>query len=215
VTAGPDAAPPAGAPVRVDPSLVRPGRFWYWLGGALGVAGIAISVVLGIGLIGDIDSLTGELTRLNTPGRATLKLDAGAERTIYQQTRGVSGSIDTAPDAIVACAVAGPDGKPVDVEDTGGFTLKRGSERYESVLKFEVDRAGRYRVRCEDRGDRHRTIPLAIGETVGLFGFIGRIFATLGAFFGGIIVAAGTATVVAIMRSHNRQRLAREAQSSG
>jgi hypothetical protein len=198
----------------VDPALIRPRRLWYWVGGVLGATGIGASVVLGIGLIDDVDSLTGELTRLETPGQATLTLDSGAERTIYQQTRGVSGPIDSPPDAAIACVV-GKGATRADVEDTGGFTLKRGSERYESVLKFKVDESGRYTVLCKDSAGSKRHIPLAIGRTVGLFGFVGRIFATLGAFFGGIIVAAGVATVVAIMRADNKRRLARQAQETG
>ncbi len=200
----------------MDPALIRPSRLWYWVGGVAGAAAIAVSIVLAIGLIDDIDSLTGELTRLETPGQATLRLDAGSERTIYQQTRGVSGPIDTPPDATVACKVDRvPGGEPIAVDDTGGFTLKRGSERYESVLKFEVDRAGRYTVACEDPARPDQRIPLAIGRTVGLLSFIGRILATLGAFFGGILIAAGVATVVAIMRADHRRRLARESQATG
>jgi hypothetical protein len=205
----------ATPPPRIDPALLRPRRFWFGLAGAVAIAGIGGAIALFIGLLGDLDMLTGGLTRLETPGQRTLQLDAGSKRTVYQQVRGVSGPIDTPSGAIVACAVKRvPSGESVEVDDTGGFTFERGRERYVSVLKFEVNPSGNYRVRCEDRAHPDRRIPLAIGRTIELLGFIGRIFATLGAFFGGIIIAAGIATPVAVMRSTHKDRLVREAQAT-
>ncbi len=166
-------------------------------------------MLLFTGVAGDIGALTGHLTRLETPGAKTLQLEAGDQRTIYQQTRGVSGPIRTPGNADVKCAVGGPSGK-VDVSDSlFGFTLSRNDERFKSILKFTADKAGSYNVGCEDKRDSTRRIPLAIGESFGIFHLVGGLVGGLLAFFGGIAIAGAIIIVVAIMRSNRKSKLAR------
>jgi len=192
--------------------VLRPRRFWYWVAGAIAVAGVAVSIAVFTGLIGSLfETLTGPLTPLNTPDDTTIELESGSERTIYRQTRDAAGPVRSAPGARIACSVARVGGGPIEVGDAFDWTLERNTDRYEALFDFEATEAGQYRVSCTDRAQPSRRIPLAIGETLGLLELLGGIGAALGSLFGGLVIGAVIATVTAVRRDSHKRRLQHEA----
>ena len=157
------------------------------------------------------DLLTGPLTRLSTPGHVTVELSGGAERTIYQKVREDSRPIAVPATAVPSCNVALVGDGRVEVGAASSLTLTRDGDRYEALEHFEAARAGSYRVTCSDRTDPGRRIPLAIGETIGLWELLGRLAGSLAALFGGLAIATAIATVTAVRRDNHKRRLQREA----
>lgn len=195
----------------MDPSLLRPSTVWYWIAGIIGLAGVAIAVVLFVGFVGSlINDLNGPLTHLRAPGEATIELDAGAKRTIYRQIRDASGPIAVAPGAQVECTVA-RGGTEIEVGDAFDWTLERDADRYKALFDFEAPEPGGYRVTCQSSGNAAQPVPLAIGETFGLLDFLKRLGGVLGAFFGGLGIACTIAIVTVVRRDHHKRRLQQEA----
>jgi hypothetical protein len=178
--------------------------------GAVAVTGMALAAVLFIAPASSAwELVTGPLTRLSTPGHVTLELPAGAKRTIYQQVREDSRPIAVPATAVPSCGVALVGGAHIDVGAASSLTLTRDGDRYEALEDFEVGRAGSYRVSCSDRSDPRRRIPLAIGETIGLWELLGRLAGSLVALFGGLAVATAIATVTAVRRDSHKRRIQR------
>ena len=212
--------PPPPAPPRpsIDSSLIRPRRLWYWVAGAVFVAGAAVAVVLSVATF---RSVTGDITQFSTPNEVTVDLEPGDRRTIYVQTlmdgsETVVGSSPPTSDELV-CRVVGPTG-PTEVSDiTGSFTLTRGDDEYQALLRFEARSSGAHRVSCrERRPETEHGIPgepLAIGPYVGVSGFIGSIFGIFASFLGGALLAILIAVLTAVLRHRHRRRLEHEASS--
>jgi hypothetical protein len=189
-------------PPYVDPAVLRPRRLWYWVAGAVGVIGLVPAIVLFVGLI---DSLLETPTALPDSGELTISLEAGDERTIYQQVRDSSGRIETG--AAPACAVTRVGGGPVELSDAQ-LTLDQGDDRYEALFDFAAPERGDYQLRCRDGTQTSLSTPLAIGEKIGI---TGRVFAFVAAFLGGFGLALGIAIVTVIRRDSHKRRLQHEA----
>ena len=176
---------------------------------------MALAIVLFVSFgASAFESLTGPLTRLTTPGRATLELPAGAERTIYQQVRDSSARIAVPATADPECTVTLTGEGRIEVADASAFTLTRDGDRYEALFDFDATRGGAYRVSCEDRAHPQLEVPLAIGKTIGLLGLLGDLGVALGILFGGLAIATAIATVTAVRRDSHKGRLRREATTS-
>jgi hypothetical protein len=209
---------PAQQPLRppppyISPSRLRPGQAWYWVAGAVGVLGVAASVVLFVSFFSSlVDDLTGALTQLRAPGQVTIELEPGAERTIYRQERENGAPIPNAAGRDPACSVTLVGGGRVELGDNEfGWTLKRNGDRYEALYDFRVAEGGSYRVACNTKDDNLAAIPLAIGETIGLWDLIKKGGGALALFFGAIVIAAAIAIVTAVTRDSHKRRLQHEA----
>jgi hypothetical protein len=175
-----------------------------------------MAIALFVGLAASaFERLTGPLTQLTTPGRATLELPAGAERTIYQQVRDSAARIAVPATADPECAVTLVRGGWIEVADASAFTLTRDGDRYEALFDFDATRGGAYRVSCEDRTRPQREVPLAIGRTIGLLGLLGDFGVALGTLFGGLAIATAIAVVTAVRRDGHKRRLQREPTRPG
>ena len=175
----------------VDRSRIRPSFAWLALSGVAVVAGIAVAVVLFIGLLGDV---TGSFEALDGP--RTVRLDKGEGRGIWAETdQGVSGF----------CSARGP--QPAGMQRTSGVTVTSGGTEYHSFLRFRAPASGTYTVDCA------ASRPLALGPYI----TAGRIFAgvagILGAFFGGLVAAALILCLVLILRERSTRRLEVDAQA--
>jgi hypothetical protein len=183
---------------------------WYWVGGAIAVVCVGLSIALTISFFSSlVDDLTGPLTEFRAPGETTLELPADADRTIYRKLR-ESGTplAPGAPDP--SCNVASPSGGQVEVGDTFEWTLKRSGDRYEAIQDFSAATAGAYRVACTVPGGSRDVVPVAIGESIGFWDLIRKGAAAFALFFGGLVVGGGIAAATGIMRSNHRSRLQRE-----
>ena len=211
-------APPPGTPPpprpRIDRALLRPRTIWYWVAGAVLVAGVTASAFV---LVSTVRTFTGPVTSFTAPAGVTLRLERGEGRTIYLQTRGAEGiapaSEPTAED--LDCSVRGSRGdRPVPESSIGGFTLTRGSDAYVARLHFEAGRGGTYAIRCRHRADPARRIPLAVGPRLRVLRLVAGILGGLGAFFGGTAAAVLIAGLTALLRENRRSRLEREAAAA-
>lgn len=171
---------------------------------ALAIAG---AIVLWMSAGEDVDSLaesSESLIPLTAPGEVTAELEAGVEQAIYRRA-------DQRGSGRVRCRVSDEDGEPVSLSGVLGFTtLTVGSAEYVTAFNFEVPRSGRYEVACDSR--RGET-ELLVGEKVKLgeiFGAVGGIFAGIGTLILGVMICLAIVTPVAIMRSRDRKRRARE-----
>lgn len=214
----PGVPPPPPRPLNPPPpyipsSQLRPSRTWFWVAGAIGVICAALSVVLFISFFSSlVDDLTGPLTEFRAPGRVTVELEAGAERTIYRQQRDDGRPIPGADGRAPTCTVTRADGGLVDVNDTlFPWTLKRNSDRYEALYNFTASEAGSYEVACDPRDENLPALPLAVGESIGFWDLITKGAGALALFFGGLIVAGAIAIITAVMRDNHKKRLQREA----
>jgi hypothetical protein len=222
----PPPPPPAGPPAPVQPlytpppyipaSQLRPSQAWYWVAGAVGVLAVGLSVVLFISFFSSlVDELTGPLTHLRAPGQVSLELEAGAERTIYRQERESGSPVRGGSGPDPRCTVTGADGGRVEVGDSFEWTLTRSGDTYEAMYDFTAAQSGTYRVACEASDRVRGPVPLAIGESIGLWDLFKKAGAALAVFFGGLIAAAVIAIVTAVMRDNHKKRLQREALERG
>lgn len=201
-TAAPPPAPLRPPPPYIDPSVLRPRRLWYWVAGAVGVIGLVPAIVVFIGLI---DSLLETPAALPDAGELTISLEAGDERTVYEQVRDSSGRIETG--AAPACAVTRVGAGPVPLSDAN-LTLRQGDDHYRALFDFEAPETGDYRVSCGGRAPSGGTGPLAIGDKIGI---TGRVLVFIAAFLGGFGLGLGIAIVTVIRRDSHKRRLQHEA----
>jgi hypothetical protein len=172
-----------------------------------------LSVVLFISFFSSlVDDLTGPLTHFEAPGRVTLELEAGAERTIYRQKRESGAPVAAATGEDPACTVTADDGGRVELDDTFEWTLERDGDRYEAMCDFTAAEGGSYRVACDTASGARGTVPLAIGESIAIWDLIKKGGAALALFFGGLVVAAAIAITTAVMRDSHKRRLQQEAR---
>lgn len=197
---------PAGSPIYVPPSRLRPSRLWYWVAGAVGLAAVAGAVLVAYSLI--FGPLLSDLTPLDAPGDVTIDLDSGAERTIYIQTRDSGGRIEAAAGASITCQVIRAGGGPVELDDAGDLAVTKGGDSYDALFHFEAPESGSYSVRCQDAARPGQGHALAIGERVKIF--LG-IFAAFAVFLAGAGVATAIGLITWSRRRSHRRRLQDEA----
>ena len=194
-------------PPPIDPKDLRPSRLWYWLAAIPAIVGMAVAVVF---VLAFIDRLDPDLDNFTSNRTAAVNLNSG-DRAIYVQTRDRNRPL-VLPPGELRCRVSfvGSDSAPLKVESTSGSTLDVNSDSYASEFKFHAPHDGPYSVRC----DGPANVPLAIGPHLS-FGLFGPLFAAIGAFGLGVILAAVIAVVTGVKRSNHKQRLQREAMGRG
>lgn len=198
---------PAVAP-EIDRRLLRPHAALYALAPVVFAAGLAIAALLAVGVVRE---LAVPIVELHAPGAIRLHLHRHTGRTIYLQTRGSSLGRIRAADADplrLRCSVSGPGGTPVKLSPASSslkLTLTRDS--YRAKLDFSTSRPGDYEVRCADRSDATRPLPLAVGPRIGSGRVIGGILGVFAAFFAGLALAAIVVIATAITRRRHRRRL--------
>jgi hypothetical protein len=191
-------------PPRIDPSLLHPRRLWYWLSPLPAIVGIAIAIVL---LVGVIDQFDSGIENFRTPGTATVRLDKDDERGIYLQT---AGAVDARPASTttLACSVRDERERPVALKDASSFTLTSGNDEYTEQYRFVAPADGRYFVSCREPSD----VPAAVGPHIALRLFWGPVVGM--GFFSlvGIAASIAIAVITGVRRSNHKQRLQREAR---
>ncbi|MBA2504618.1 MAG: hypothetical protein H0V29_01585 [Thermoleophilaceae bacterium] len=165
---------------------VKPSKAWYWVAGAVFVAGVATAVILFVTLLSGI---FGDLDRFDVPGGRNVAFEAGEERAIYFE-EGVSGACDVSPFG--------------ELEKTSGSSIDTGGDSFRSVYSFKAPRSASYQVVCQvDRASE-----AAVGPQLASFGFVGRILLIVGAGLIAFLVAPAIAVVVAIMRHQRKKKQA-------
>lgn len=173
-----------GAPVPGGnrlPHAMKPGpkKFWYGIGAALLVLGLALGIGLGVGMI--VSALgerpTGETTFASGES-TTVAFDAGASRVVFVDVGGEGHR--------VKCRIV--DGPSQDVqiaEFDGNLVLNQ----WEAVFTVTAEQAGDYTISCI--GEDSDTF--GVGGDAGVGSLILGVFATIAGVF---LVLAGTVVLI-------------------
>jgi len=177
---------------------VRPSRWWYAAAPLAFLIGVAVAAVLAVSVAGNIPGT--DLDRFTSPGNVDLDLDEGDERTIYVVTS--EGGAPLPVPGGFGCMVRGAMSDNPRLEPNRNTTVTIGNLEYSARYDFKTNERARYRIAC--RGGQ---ATVAVGPKLGIFELVGKVFAAIAAFLGGIFVAAVIALVVALMRRSSRRRL--------
>jgi hypothetical protein len=205
--------PPQGywqPPPPIDPSRLRPPRYWYFLSAIPIVLSVVIAVVF---VVKFVDELDPDIDNFRSNRATEVNVKSG-DRAIYIQTRVNGVPIRVPPDEL-RCSVTfvGSDAQPVTVTRAGGSTLDVNDDSYNREFKFDAPHNGPYRVLCEGP----EGVRLAVGPDLSFGLFVPLIVAIGSLILGGILTVVGM-VVTAVRRSNHKQRLqreAREAQAAG
>jgi hypothetical protein len=190
--------PPAGAVV--DPSELRPRRWWYWLAGTLVAGGTAVGMVVttqavvGLVRVSDMQAFR--------PGEEfEVELRPEAPTSIYVR----QGDADIVP--LVDCTATAPTGATIDLSETDLTTsVLHDGDVWVAEYDVDVSRAGTFAIECRgfasltdlELGIGPRADPLAAVNRVGGWGLLSA--ASIGA---GVIIGL----VVGLRRTAHRRRL--------
>lgn len=167
------------------------------MAGAILAVGVVIAALL---VFSFVDQVSG-VSRFTTNRPVEADLSAGDERTIYAG-RPARASFPPEP----ACQVAEvATGSTVPTTPASSFTLTLGDDEFRSLVHFEVDHDGRYRVSCS--AHRARPVPMAVGPRIGVVASIGRIFGAFAVGVASLALSAVTIAVTAVKRNQHRRRL--------
>jgi hypothetical protein len=98
----PPPSPHRPPPPYIESSRLRPGEHWYWVAGVIGAASVVAAGAIYLTQV--ILPMVSSLRSFHAPGE-TIELEAGDERTIYQQTRDSGASLRLPANAEIACTV--------------------------------------------------------------------------------------------------------------
>jgi len=194
------------APPQIDQRRLRPTRAWYWLASIPAVAGLILTAVFVVQIVGVFSV---GLERLSVPGSVIVPLEGGDKRGIYVQTYGLGGALPGVTNTDLACTVgdAGSDRSVPVTRTPGAVTLTIGTAQYVERLRFEAPRDGRYAVMCSQPPG----VRSAVGPRLSFFGpFVAIVGAILSPLIG-LALSAAIAIVVAVWRSAHKKRLRAEA----
>jgi hypothetical protein len=209
---------PRWSPVSVDRSRIRPRSWAFGLAAIPAALGLAGAILLALAAISagshTIDRLTADLIPFQAPGSVAVSLNAGETRMIYTPA-GVAGTrASAATSANVRCTILGRDGKRVPASVSTDVTLRRGAERYRSLLEFRAPPSGADRVSCRRVPGSGGPVPLAIGPSFNVGDVLGIIVRAVGAFAAlllGLGLGTGVGVLVGVLRDRSRKRLQEEA----
>ena len=180
---------------------VRPSLAWYWVAGAVAVAGVAAAAVLAlVGVVGLIDRIQ-EFQRVAVPGAAELTLDAGGY-VVYHEAPGVGGDGGNAVPVPQVTVTSAADRRLPLSNYQGGFTYDAGGHQGRAIATFRVEEPGSYQVRVDADGGSTGTV--AVGPGLG-WGFAGAVVAALLVFFVSLGIGAVIALVTGLRRSQARR----------
>lgn len=173
-----------------------PARGWYWLAGALALAGVASAIawfVLGFGRLNDSIE---DLERVPIPGAATLELGEGRHTIYYERTEASPDSASDAPELDIRVAAVGA-GEADLTTHLGNVTYSLDGRAGASLEGLRVSRAGSYRI--EVAGEAPADARLAVGRGIGR-GIFGLLLVTFALLLGPPAVGAAIALTVFLLR---------------
>ena len=210
--------PPPPPKPPIDKSQIRPRWWWLGLAGGILVLGVAAAIVFFVIAISSISDLEDDFQDFNAPGAAEVRLDAGEEYGVYARSREFdsadSGELPPGAED-VSCEITDVSRERTLTERASSSAdfveITINSVRYDKLLEFSADDAGRYRVDCRDASSPENRVPLALGPPINLFGFVGSILAVFLIPSVTFLIALTILIVVLVMRHSSRKRLEREA----
>ncbi|MGB3257031.1 MAG: hypothetical protein WBA72_03485 [Ornithinimicrobium sp.] len=160
--------------------MKRFGAILFWLGLVITIIGVAVSIFGGSRAFNAVSSVVDDAT-IMPAGAATVQMDEGETRTIFEQTDGAQ--------ATAVCQVSGPSGEAVPLDASSGLSGTLGDVSYAEVGTFEATQAGTYQVQCTGGGTTLLSPAVDFG-TVGS-GALGLIGGILGVGLGLLLLLIG------------------------
>lgn len=192
-----------GAPPHIPANELRPGRHWYGTGAAIAVVLIMLGVVIGVYRFNNVIDAVDTSHQFANGDAVTLRLKPEDETTIW-----ITDQQEWEPSANAKCSITGP-GDP-DLIDPGiDFFLSRDAT-WNPLYSIDVTQAGDYQVTCSSHADSK----YAIGDSGGVFAFVGWLVLAIALPILGIIICAVLVLVTAVRRSRHRKRLLAERHGS-
>lgn len=185
-----------------EPSM--PGRKWYWISGAVGIAGVVAFIVL---LLSSLSGFGDGLQQMKAPGKADYMFNEPGRYTVFHEYESVfEGAYFSSSEVVSELKVGvrpSGGGAAIAIRGAGVNASYNVSGRSGvAIFEFDITEPGSYRVDARYGGGGTKpTIILAIGHdfTGGLFSLI---FSSLGIMFAGL----GGAGVIAAVTYVKRER---------
>lgn len=202
---GSTALPPAPEREPEDLGPLRPSSVWYWVAGAIALAGIVGGIVLAIVTVVDTIDEVDAWPRIDVPGTADVSLDRGDHTLFLEYPGAYEGYRAIAPDV----EVTSPSGVEIPVvrRPYGGTTYSWSGHQGESFASFFVPEDGTYQI--EVVSDSEPLQEVAIGQDI-TGQVVLRVLGGMG-IAGLSVIAAGTIVVVTAMRRGKEKRRRRPA----
>jgi hypothetical protein len=188
---------------------IRPGRYWYWVAGALAVAAV---VWLALSLFLGFRSLSRQVQgfqRVAIPGQGEVNFAEPGGYTLYFEGLGASDEQVTIPPFRFSLTTVG--GEEVSIRPYGGSaTYGLAGHSGRAVGTFQIEEPGRFLLQTEGEPQGGQA-NLAVGRSVGpgIFRVVSvAIVGTLVLLLAGAVLAV----VVAVRRGRARMLLAPAAQ---
>lgn len=184
-----------------------PGRKGYLAAALVLVAGLAAA---GTFLFLRLRDLGAGLHQVVVPGVAVLRLEESGGYTIFHETGATVDGRYYASDQVsgLAVSVSDPDGRPIDVHAPGSTTsYEFGGREGRSILAFEVDRPGTYRLTGEYPDGSGSEVVLGVAHGFGRRLAV-TIAGTLALAFGSAGLGFALAALTFLRRYRAKRRLA-------
>jgi hypothetical protein len=186
-------------PPPIPASELRPRRYWYAVAAAIAVvligAGVTIGVLRFTKMLGAVD----DGPRFGGTGSVTVQLDAGSDKAIWVESRGLS----FAPE----CQITSPGTLHGSGSDT---SIGKGTTTWHLLDTIDVPKTGEYQIRCRSEGTR---VQYAIGDSVDVGGFVVGLVLAIVLPIVGFLSCVVICLITGLRRSSHRKRLV--AQSYG
>ncbi|MGH7549193.1 MAG: hypothetical protein ACREK3_00380 [Gemmatimonadota bacterium] len=188
-----------------------PGRKWYLIAAGVFVLGGILAAAFGFLRLRGLED---EMPQVVVPGSAELQLEEPGAYTIFHEAESVvDGRYYAAADVsgLAVEVVSAETGEAVPLEPAGAnTTYSLGGRSGRSVLGFEIDQPGAYRITGSYEGGSGPETVLAVGQ-----GFGRKLVFTIVGALGIGFLAAGLAIAIAVVTFVRRRRARRAVGATG
>lgn len=193
----------------MDTEVIKPGKVFYLVSGAVFVIGIILFVVL---LLTGITSSVNRLdTRIVVPGTQTIELKETGKYSIYFEYRSVLDGKVYETESIVGlmCSLKNTEtGQSVNLSNSiinSNYSIS--GRQGKSIFDFDINKPGKYEFKAWYKSERGEEAVLAIGK-----GFGGSLVRTILLCIGVLIISLGASIAIFVVTLVRRNRAKKSIQ---
>lgn len=193
----------------MDTEVIKPGKVFYLVSGAVFVIGIILFVVL---LLTGITSSVNRLdTRIVVPGTQTIELKETGKYSIYFEYRSVLDGKVYETESIVGlmCSLKSTEtGQSVNLSNSiinSNYSIS--GRQGKSIFDFDINKPGKYEFKAWYKSERGEEAVLAIGK-----GFGGSLVRTILLCIGVLIISLGASIAIFVVTLVRRNRAKKSIQ---
>ncbi len=193
----------------MNTDVIRPGKIFYLVSGAVFVIGIILFVVL---LLTGITSTVNRLdNRIVVPGTQTIELKETGKYSIYFEYRSVLDGKVYETESIVGlmCSLKNTEtGESINLSNSivnSNYSIS--GRQGKSIFDFDIDKPGKYEFKAWYKSERGEEAVLAIGK-----GFSGSLFRTILLCIGVLIISLGASVTIFVVTLVRRNRAKKSIQ---